>query len=77
YMNMTIEEVITALTLNGAAALGLAADTGSIEVGKYADLAILNTSNINDLPYFIGINQVGTTVYHGSAVGVDHTPTLP
>lgn len=71
YMNMTIEEVITALTLNGAAALGMAGDTGSIEVGKYADLAILNTDNINDLPYFIGINQVATTVYHGSAVGID------
>ncbi len=73
YMNMSVEEVITALTINGAAALGLADTTGSIEAGKYADLAILSTDNINDLPYFIGINQVQTTVYHGLPVGIDQS----
>ncbi len=58
YMHMTIEEVITALTLNGAAALGIAGETGSIEVGKRADLITLDTDNINQLPYYIGMNLV-------------------
>ena len=30
YMNMTIEETVTALTLNGAAACGMASETGSL-----------------------------------------------
>lgn len=34
YMHLTLEEAITAITLNGAAALGYAHRTGSIEVGK-------------------------------------------
>lgn len=51
YMNMTIEETITALTLNGAAAVDLAERTGSLEQGKDADIIILNTDNYRMLPY--------------------------
>lgn len=65
YMNMTIQEALTALTLNGAAALGLAAETGSIEVGKRADFAFMTTNDINNLPYHIGANQVGATMSRG------------
>ena len=38
-MKMSIEETITALTLNGAAALQRADRIGSIEVGKQGDLS--------------------------------------
>ena len=65
YMNMTVQETITALTLNGAAACGLAAETGSIEVGKSGDLAILHFDNINFLPYYVGMNCVQTTISRG------------
>lgn len=65
YMNMTIEETVTALTLNGAAACGMASETGSLELGKLGDLVILEFPNIRMLPYYVGMNCVGTTVCGG------------
>ncbi len=72
YMNMTIEETITALTLNGAAALGLAADIGSLEPGKRGDVVILGCDNYHILPYYVGMNCVNTTVFAGRVVA--HNP---
>ena len=68
YMNMAIEEVITGLTLNGAAAVDMASEIGSIEKGKRGDLAILEFDNYHFLPYYIGMNCVKTTVYNGKIV---------
>lgn len=68
YMNMTVEETITALTLNGAAALGIADETGSIEVGKRGDLVILESNNYKILPYYVGMNCVGKTIYKGNII---------
>lgn len=68
YMKMSIEEVITALTLNGAAALGIANEVGSIEIGKKGDLVILSSDNYNMLPYYVGMNCVKTTIHNGKIV---------
>ncbi len=68
YMSMTVEEVITALTLNGAAACGLAERKGTIQPGKDGDLIILNFDNINMLPYYVGMNCVKTTIAKGKVV---------
>ena len=65
YMNMSIEETITALTLNGAAACGLADRKGSVQPGKDGDVVILNFDNINMLPYYVGMNCVKTTIAKG------------
>ena len=65
YMGMSIEETITALTLNGAAAVGMADSIGSIEPGKAANFALLEFDNINYLPYYVGMNCVYKTFYHG------------
>lgn len=65
YMKMSVEETITALTLNGAAALGLAECTGSIEPGKSGDIAILEFDNYHCLPYYVGMNCVRTTISEG------------
>ncbi len=65
YMNMTIEETITALTLNGAAACGLADKKGSLQPGKDGDVVILDFDNINMLPYYVGMNCVKTTIAKG------------
>lgn len=66
YMNLSIEETITALTLNGAAALHRADRIGSIEVGKQGDFVLLNTDNYHILPYYIGMNCVIMTIKGGS-----------
>ena len=65
YMHLSIEEAITALTLNGAAALGRAGSIGSIEVGKRGDMVVLNTDNYHFLTYHIGMNCVQATIKGG------------
>lgn len=64
-MHMTIEEIITALTINGACALNRQDSIGSIEVGKKADIVILEYPSINFLPYHVGCNIVETVIKNG------------
>lgn len=68
YMNMSVEEVITALTLNGAAALDMADSIGTVEAGKKANLVILEFDNYNMLPYYVGMNCVHSTIWNGNIV---------
>lgn len=68
YMNMSIEETITAVTLNGAAALDMANTIGSVEVGKSADMIILDYDNYRMLPYYVGMNCVNTVIRKGEIV---------
>lgn len=68
YMNMTTEEVITALTINGAAALDLANDRGSIDVGKKADLVIHECPSYRHIPYHIGMTTVEKVIKSGKLV---------
>ncbi len=53
-MKMTVEEALTAATLNAAAAVRRAHITGSLEPGKRADLVVLDLENYKQIPYFIG-----------------------
>ncbi len=71
YMGLSVEEAVTALTLNGAAALGKAQDIGSIEVGKKGDVVILDSDNINVLPYYTGMNSVHITIKGGKVASVN------
>lgn len=64
-MRMTPEEILTALTINGAAALDREASIGSIEVGKKADMLILKYPSYKYLMYNTGINIVDTVVKNG------------
>jgi len=65
YMGLSVEEAITALTLNGAAALNRADTIGSIEVGKKGDLVLLNAPTYHVLPYYVGMNCVDVTIKEG------------
>ncbi len=65
YMGMSIEETLTALTINGAAAIDRAHDRGTVEIGKRADFALLHFPTIDYLPYYVGMNCVDETIVSG------------
>lgn len=67
-MKMTAPEVILALTLNAAHAIGLADEVGSLEPGKRADILILDTTDHLTIPYHWGINPVATVIKDGKVV---------
>ena len=67
-MKMTVEESLTAATLNGAASLRIAQETGSIEIGKRADLVLLDAPNYLHLVYHFGVNLVARTMRDGEWV---------
>jgi imidazolonepropionase len=69
-MKMSPEEAITAATLNAAAALNLSQEIGSIEIGKKADLVLLDIPNYNFLPYHFGENHVSKVVKNGVVLEV-------
>lgn len=68
YMNMSIEEAISAMTINGAAAIGRAETIGSIDKGKKGDLVILEYPSYKFLPYNTGVNIVETVLKDGNIV---------
>ncbi|MCF7890222.1 imidazolonepropionase [Candidatus Bipolaricaulota bacterium] len=74
YMNMSVEETITALTLNAAAAIDRADTVGSIEPGKQADLIILDAPDYKHLSYNIGVNLVGRVIKEGEEVWKKNYP---
>lgn len=55
-MGMTIEETISAVTINAAKALNLSDSVGSIEIGKQADFAVFDTSEYSDFVYNVAKN---------------------
>jgi imidazolonepropionase len=69
-LGLTLEESLTAATLNAACSLGLGAEIGSVEVGKRADLVLLDAPNLLHLAYHFGINPVAAVVKGGEVVRV-------
>lgn len=65
---MTPEEVITASTINAAAALKREEEIGSIEAGKKADLVIFDSPNLNYIIYHFGINHTSKVIKDGKLV---------
>ncbi|MDQ6759353.1 MAG: imidazolonepropionase [Acidobacteriota bacterium] len=67
-MNMTPAEAISAATINGAHALGMGDRIGSLEVGKEADVLILDIPDYREIPYHFGVNLVRTTIRKGRRI---------
>ncbi len=65
---LTPEQVSTAATLNGAAAVNRSGLVGSVEPGKQGDIVIWNAPDLNFLFYHWGVNQVKTVVKRGQRV---------
>lgn len=72
YMDMTIEEAITAMTLNGAAAIKREKTIGSLDVGKKADIIILEYPDYRFLNYHFGVNIVDKVFKDGELVFSKH-----
>jgi len=64
-LGLSIEEALTAATLNAAACLGLGAEVGSVEEGKRADLVLLDAPNLLHLAYHYGVDPVAAVVKAG------------
>jgi imidazolonepropionase len=67
-LNMSPEEVITAMTINAAYAIDRGDQAGSLEAGKQADVVLFDAPNLNYLPYHFGINHVDTVIKAGKVV---------
>jgi imidazolonepropionase len=65
---LTVEETLTAMTLNAAASLRLASQVGSLEAGKSADVLLLDAPDDRHLFYHWGVNLVSTVIRGGSTV---------
>ena len=72
-MNMTIEEIFTAVTLNAAHALDLSDNLGSIEVGKNADFSVFEADDYSELVYNIGKNLNVMTIKNGEIIYKQNT----
>lgn len=68
---LTPEELLTAVTLNGAAAMNRADRLGSLEVGKQADLVIWQAKDLEYLPYRLGSNLAEAVVKRGEIACVN------
>ena len=68
YMGLTIEEALTAVTLNAAASIGRADRVGSLEVGKEADILVLDCPNHGHLSYHFAMNLVEIVIKKGFVV---------
>ena len=65
---MTVEECLAGVTREAARALGLQDETGTIEAGKSADLAVWDAQAPADLVYRIGFNPLHQRVFQGRSL---------
>ncbi len=68
YSGLTIEEALTASTLNAAHTLRIADRIGTLEEGKQADITVLRYPSLKHLGYHYGINPVAMTIKKGTVV---------
>jgi imidazolonepropionase len=71
-MGMTMEEAVSAVTINGAAALDRSDRIGSIETGKQADLLLFDVPDYRRIPYHVGVNHLAAVVKGGFVVMEKH-----
>lgn len=65
---LTPEEVLTAVTLNAAAAINMADKVGSVEPGKQGDLVIWDAPDLDYICYRVGSNLVKTVIKKGAVI---------
>ncbi len=68
YMKLTQAQALVAATLNAAHAIGRGEEVGSLEVGKQADMVLLETADYRHLGYRFGTNLVKMVIKRGKVV---------
>jgi imidazolonepropionase len=64
---LTVDECIAAVTREAARALGVFEETGSLDAGKYCDLAIWDVERPAELVYRMGFNPLHARVWRGAS----------
>ena len=67
-LGMSPDEVLSAVTINAARALGLEDEVGSLEPGKLADLVIWRVPSTSRIPYHPGADLARTVIKKGRVV---------
>src|SRR5205809_365135 len=62
---MTVDECLAGVTREGARALGVLAETGTLDAGKWCDLAIWDIDRPAELIYRMGFNPLHRRVWRG------------
>lgn len=65
-LRMSVSEAVLAATVNGAAAVGLADQTGQLAPGFSADLALFDVEDVRELPYWYGDHRCAATWVRGA-----------
>ncbi len=65
---MTIEETISAVTVNAAKSLALSEETGSLEIGKFADISVFDAPDYSEIVYNVGKNLNIMTIKKGEVI---------
>jgi imidazolonepropionase len=65
---MTPREVIQATTIHAAKSIGREKEIGTLEVGKQADVVLLDIPNYRYLPYHFGVDHVECVIKTGKVV---------
>lgn len=67
-LRMTPAEAIAATTINPAYSLRRHNRVGSLEAGKYADVAVLDLPDFREIPYYFGWNHCWLTLKRGEII---------
>jgi len=67
-LRMTPAEALVAATINPAYSLRQHGRVGSLEVGKYADLAAFDVADYREIPYYFGVNLCKMTMKRGVVI---------
>jgi imidazolonepropionase len=62
---LTVDEIVAGVTREAARALGWLGEAGTLEPGKWCDLAIWDVERLAELPYRMGLNPLHRRVWRG------------
>jgi imidazolonepropionase len=67
-LRMTPDEALSAVTINAAHSVGLEAEIGSLEPGKFADVVVWDVPTSTQIPYWPAANLARVVVKRGRVV---------